>query len=495
MNNSNRSPSRGAPKPIPRRASQSHQLVERIRHDVATAAWPPGTLIGNERELCARYGVGLPALRQAARILKQQGIAHMRPGKSGGLFVAARGLDAVSHALATFFAFAAVPITDIGAVLEVTRELAFSEASRKLDLHAADRLRRQLQALIEDQASQWKRVHHMVELRQAIIDRAANPAYSLIYSAFQQMFVDIIPFELETDDEQSIHTHFQLRISTGLVDALIAGDFQQFLQISEDNTRFLTQRQGTWRHSQETTHGVDNGGAGLRAKPQPATEKSESRVEKLARAVLRDIRSRGWPVGLRLGTESDLMKQYRVSQSTFRQAVRLLEQYSAATMKRGPAGGLVVTSPDPERLIGAATTYLIAVGVQIADIRPLQVALQIKAVDLLCNADGARHLTELNARRIALRSLRAAELRGALLDWHNLIATLAGNRVLEIFARMLWGVSSARDIKSHVMDEEILRVASEALGAFLEALAGNDRARARRAMIHYLSAETRWLGA
>jgi hypothetical protein len=40
----------------------------------------------------------------------------------------------------------------------------------------------------------------------------------------------------------------------------------------------------------------------------------------------------------------------------------------------------------------------------------------------------------------------------------------------------------ARDIKLHVADEEILRVASEALGAFLDSLAGNDRPRARRAI-------------
>ena len=38
-----------------------------------------------------------------------------------------------------------------------------------------------------------------------------------------------------------------------------------------------------------------------------------------------------------------------VSRATFRQAVRLLEQYFAVQTRRGPGGGLFVASPDDNK--------------------------------------------------------------------------------------------------------------------------------------------------
>ena len=78
------------------------------------------------------------------------------------------------------------------------------------------------------------------------------------------------------------------------------------------------------------------------------TPKDAPRTKKLSEIVaaqlMEEIRSRGWPVGESLGTESDLMARFNVSRATMTEAVRQVERYGAAVMRRGSGGGLVVTN-------------------------------------------------------------------------------------------------------------------------------------------------------
>ncbi len=78
----------------------------------------------------------------------------------------------------------------------------------------------------------------------------------------------------------------------------------------------------------------------------------------VARAILRDVIDRGWPVGEVLGSQSELMERYGVSRAVFREAVRLVENQQVASMRRGPGGGLVVTEPTVDAIIDAAVLYL-----------------------------------------------------------------------------------------------------------------------------------------
>ena len=47
--------------------------------------------------------------------------------------------------------------------------------------------------------------------------------------------------------------------------------------------------------------------------------------EVLAQRIQREIAAAGWPVGERIGTETELLQRYRVSRPVLREAVRLLE--------------------------------------------------------------------------------------------------------------------------------------------------------------------------
>ena len=75
----------------------------------------------------------------------------------------------------------------------------------------------------------------------------------------------------------------------------------------------------------------------------------DKRAERVATAYRNDIERASWPVGVVLGSETELIERYDVSRAILREAVRILEYHGAVRTKRGPLGGLIVTAPDSGR--------------------------------------------------------------------------------------------------------------------------------------------------
>lgn len=81
-----------------------------------------GTRIGSEAELLERYGISRAVLREAVRLLEHDGVAAMRRGPGGGLFVTAPNVGAVSAAAAVFLArrqITASRLMEVRSVLEL----------------------------------------------------------------------------------------------------------------------------------------------------------------------------------------------------------------------------------------------------------------------------------------------------------------------------------------------------------------------------------------
>src|SRR5581483_7525231 len=64
--------------------------------------------------------------------------------------------------------------------------------------------------------------------------------------------------------------------------------------------------------------------------------------EVVALDIVRDIVARNLKPGDKLPLESELLRQYRVSRSSLREALRLLEVQGLITIRPGPGGGTVV---------------------------------------------------------------------------------------------------------------------------------------------------------
>lgn len=468
--------------------NSAQALADRIETDIEARNIPAGKPVGTEQQLRARYGAGVALLRQAARILEQRGVAYRRRGNLGGLIVMAEKLDAIGHTLATFLEHSGARLESFEPFAEIISKIAFDQAVPNLTMSVADNLRRQIRALERDQTSFWKILEGSVRLRVAIVDAARNPLLSLIYRTIVYTIVDVIPFEREDPQELSNDRESTFGFSSGLVEALIAGDLEAYQQITRQNVEFGEARSEAWKHLQSMTitQSLSDRSSDTSAQYGPLSKR-------LARAILQDIRQAGWPVGAKIGAELDLMRRYQVSRSIFRQAVRLLEQYSAAEMRRGPHGGLVVASPSPDDCINAASAYLKRCDLSIDHIRPLQTEILTRTAGMLARRLSQEALAELRAELSATMNLRGGDLRQGLLAFQRRLASLSGNTPILFFLDLTLTLMSPRDIGPQIDDEEIRRCVKDTLPRLLDALANCDAPYARRALIQYLNMETTWL--
>ena len=98
-----------------------------------------------------------------------------------------------------------------------------------------------------------------------------------------------------------------------------------------------------------------------------------------ARQIENDIYREGWPAGEVFGDQSDLIHRYGISRAILREAVRLLEDRHIARMRRGPGGGLVVSSISGDTIARAVADYFHTTGVTAAQLQQARTALEIVA--------------------------------------------------------------------------------------------------------------------
>ena len=80
-------------------------LADQIEQTIVGQRWEPGDLFGSEVELIARYGVSRAVFREAVRLLEHHGLAEMRRGLHGGLFIRQPDPQPVAKAMAVYLDF------------------------------------------------------------------------------------------------------------------------------------------------------------------------------------------------------------------------------------------------------------------------------------------------------------------------------------------------------------------------------------------------------
>ncbi|MBS1200855.1 MAG: hypothetical protein H6R27_1533 [Proteobacteria bacterium] len=147
----------------------------------------------------------------------------------------------------------------------------------------------------------------------------------------------------------------------------------------------------------------------------------------------------GWPVGARLGTETELLADLGVSREPFREGVRLLELQGIVRMTRGPHGGLFVMAPALEVVSGLIRGYL-----ELSDITFREVIEARKVIEAHAVALAVGRLTPPGARDLA-RAVDAARdakydrarRSGAYFDVLRTVERVAADPCLAIFDEAL----------------------------------------------------------
>ena len=82
-------------------SSRVLSIARALRNDALRK--PEGSLIGSEEELVERYGVSRPTLRQAASLVAQEQLVHVRRGVGGGYFTRRPDSRSVAHMASIYF--------------------------------------------------------------------------------------------------------------------------------------------------------------------------------------------------------------------------------------------------------------------------------------------------------------------------------------------------------------------------------------------------------
>jgi DNA-binding FadR family transcriptional regulator len=210
--------------------------------------------------------------------------------------------------------------------------------------------------------------------------------------------------------------------------------------------------------------------------------KTSTRSRKLSEIVaaqlMEEIRSKGWPVGESLGTEMELMARFKVSRATMAEAVRQVERYGAAVMRRGSGGGLVVTNSARSALSRTISTYLELSNVSIGEQYEATRLIETEAVRL-----AAENLTEERVAALRDAAVNVAtsqdnlSLHRAAMQLRLAIADASESRPVVLFMRSLVRVLThyvRPDLRTHYRDREFEHGMAGDLSGIVEAIvAGN----------------------
>ncbi|MCO1657036.1 FadR/GntR family transcriptional regulator [Pseudonocardia humida] len=415
-------------------------IADRLEKEIIGLGWPAGHTLGSESELTNRFGVSRATFREAARLLEHKQIARMRRGPNGGLLVHAPAAAAVVESMATFFEFSAVPHE---AVLTARRPLQVLAARLAVERARVDPDGARAE-LVRAQGADGP--HH------AIARLSGNPALAIFISALLQ----VTPHPV--GGRRLPHTD-------ALVAAVLDGD------LDEVELRVLDA-------VDESAEGTDGG-------PVTVTTDDELKVpERAARMINERIRAAASPPGTVVGSEASLIASLEISRGTFREAVRVLEYYGIAAMRRGVGGGLVVREPDPSRVVGTVVAYLDFLRIEPEQLLQARAAVELATVEL-----AAARLDERNSARLAAGMRAEYGVPGDRVytvqpELHRLLGELSGNLPLQLFVAVLTRLQTTR-LDSHPThaEGEDARATHERLVA---AVAARDPMRARHEMARHL---------
>ena len=197
------------------RVSLVDTVVEQLRNEITTGAWPDGSRIPSEAELVDALGVSRPSVREGVRALAQVGLLETRQGD--GTYVVADNETAVAlkHAL---------HVADVREVLTVRRALdvvaAREAASRRTD-DDLQQLRTALEgrraAVADEDVDAF--INYDVAFHIGIARASQNALLFGLYSSFEDSLRDSVSrtncFVKGTSDHDDFHSAILTAIESG----------------------------------------------------------------------------------------------------------------------------------------------------------------------------------------------------------------------------------------------------------------------------------------
>lgn len=227
------------------------------------------------------------------------------------------------------------------------------------------------------------------------------------------------------------------------------------------------------------------------ASVRAAVQLSPMQVPKASDVLADDLRERilrgDFPEGTALPPERELVAQTRMSRTTVREALRILEVQGLVQIRTGRSGGAFVQKPGEESI--ASTVSLLIRGRQVR----LAALLETReAVEPACAQLAAKYRTDADLEALD-RANGAIALEGPLgeflqanVDWHVAVAVASHNELLTGFMGALSRAIYAATDNQGFINAEVRKTTLHAHRSITEAIRKRDATAAGRRMTRHV---------
>jgi DNA-binding FadR family transcriptional regulator len=191
-------------------------LAREIEQRIRAEGWQPGRLIGSESDLCANFGVGTAAVREATRILEARGVAKARRGPGGGLFVTEPERSLVTDAARRYLSHVGVDREELFEVWMALEQLAITKLASAIDQAGATRLRHLLDREVVSGPHAWRQFPN---IHLEIARLSGNATLELFIRVLSELTLHTYGTQDPGPEVAWLHAR-----DVEIVDAIIAGD-------------------------------------------------------------------------------------------------------------------------------------------------------------------------------------------------------------------------------------------------------------------------------
>jgi DNA-binding FadR family transcriptional regulator len=161
--------------------------------------------------------------------------------------------------------------------------------------------------------------------------------------------------------------------------------------------------------------------------------------EMIAAALVEDIIRGGLKPGDRLSNEAAMVERFQVGRGSLREALRVLETHGLISLKSGPNGGPVVLDVDPRDVSRTFSLYLSLRGATIGELVETRQLIEPTVARMAAENRDPASMRRLEAALAYEASLGDRDPRyiEAANDFHYVVASMTGNRVMDLVATAL----------------------------------------------------------
>ncbi|MCK9542580.1 MAG: GntR family transcriptional regulator [Novosphingobium sp.] len=377
----------------PRQTKIANAVAASIEKEIVAGRYAVGSSIGNEADLCERYGVSRWAIREAIAIVQNDGLIAVKRGRGGGALVNSTPENSLAAAICGFLLHARLENAQIIQARLAIDSLLYRTAAARFD--------RPVTAAAFAMAGEAKDDRDATtvasEILDVIVGLADNPLIGVFALALSKLTLCRLAmggYPVGEDAGLSLSSQL-LSLRKRQLSAIIAVDADAAVAAGAEMAKLWRPLFADLDDAALRTSFEDRQAAAFRIAQilHPGQSiKPAGTVSTLLMfdAMQLDPSAKGF-----IGSEAALTARYKVPRNLLREGVRILERDGFLRSEPGRTGGIRIGEPDMALLIERAVRIFEFCGIGIEQVDAFALQIRLHAMDcVFARGDAPARLAE-----------------------------------------------------------------------------------------------------